>query len=158
MRFLMKQKYFSMRDRYTITDESGRGWYQVEGKFFSIGKKLHMYDMSGREIFYIKQRLFRWFPTFDFMAGDQRVARVRGKFSIFTKRLALMTDQGDYKIRGSVLSWDFDISRDDKHAAHISKHVLKIADTYTLDVAPGESNELMVATALVMDTIYHRHH
>ena len=158
MRFLMKQKYFSMRDRYTVTDESGRGWYQVEGKFFSIGKKLHMYDMSGQEIYFIKQRLFRWFPTFDFMVGEGRVARVRGKFSIFRKRLVLMTNQGDYKIRGSVLSWDFDISRDDRMAAHISKHILKIQDTYTLDVADGENTALMVATALVMDTIFHRHH
>lgn len=40
MKLLIKQKYFSFRDKFTITDENGQPWFYVEGNIpFSQERK-----------------------------------------------------------------------------------------------------------------------
>ena len=38
MKLYMKQKVFSLKDRFTIKNEAGEDVYTVEGKFISLGK------------------------------------------------------------------------------------------------------------------------
>ena len=50
MKLYMKQKVFSIKDRFYIKDEFEKDRYYVEGEFFTIGKKLHLYDMNGNVV------------------------------------------------------------------------------------------------------------
>ena len=43
----IKQKVFSIGDKFTITDDAGADRFYVEGEIFTFGKKLHIYDMTG---------------------------------------------------------------------------------------------------------------
>ena len=49
MKLYIRQKVFSWTDRFTVRDGDGRDRYTVEGELFSWGKKLHVFDASGRE-------------------------------------------------------------------------------------------------------------
>ena len=40
MRYLMRQRVFSLRDAFTIQHEDGRDAFTVDGKFWSIGHQL----------------------------------------------------------------------------------------------------------------------
>ena len=57
MKLYIKQKVFSWVDRFTVFDETGADKYHVEGEFFSWGKKLHVTDLTGREIAFIQQKV-----------------------------------------------------------------------------------------------------
>ena len=56
-RLYMKQKVFSLKDRFTIKDEYDTDVYYVEGEFLSLGKKLHVYNTRDEEVAYIQQKL-----------------------------------------------------------------------------------------------------
>ena len=50
MKLYIKQKLWSWKDKFTVKDEYGEDRYTVEGEFFSLGRKLHVCDMAGREL------------------------------------------------------------------------------------------------------------
>ena len=57
MRYYIKQKVFSWRDRFTIKDSNGQDVYFVESELFSWGKKLYVTDRNGNEVLYIQLSL-----------------------------------------------------------------------------------------------------
>ena len=50
MKLYIKEKVFSLGDKFTVNDAYGEDKYVVEGEVFSWGKKLHVYDRIGREV------------------------------------------------------------------------------------------------------------
>jgi len=56
LKYYIKQKVFTLKDKFTVKDETGSDIFYVEGEFFSIGKKLHLYTMDGTEQAYIHRR------------------------------------------------------------------------------------------------------
>lgn len=155
MRFLVRQKYFTVRDKFYIEDANGAPRYMVKGKLISFSKKFSVCAPNEREIYFIKQRLFRLFPTFDILSNGQEVARYRGKLSFFTKRAKLTSPFGDYKIAGSPWAWDFQVKANGAPVMSISKKILRIADTYTVDINNADE-PLMLSVAIIIDAIYHK--
>ena len=47
MKFYIKQKVFTLKDKFDITDEHQNLKYQVKGKFMSISNRLELLDTSG---------------------------------------------------------------------------------------------------------------
>ena len=58
MKLYIKEKVFSWGEKFFVKDALGEDKYTVEGPAFSIGKKLYIYDMFGRELAFIQQQLF----------------------------------------------------------------------------------------------------
>ena len=50
MKLLIKQRVFAWGDTFDIYDEAGNVKYFVKGEVFSLGHKLHVYDMNDNEI------------------------------------------------------------------------------------------------------------
>lgn len=159
MRYTLTQKYVSLRDGFTVTDEYGAPAFRVRGKIISFGKKLYLSDANGREIFFIKQRLFRWFARFDFFSNGKLVTYIKRRPSMFCKRFKIETPYGMWKVKGAWHSFNFRIvDGNDNELALISKRFLRIADTYTIDVADPRNTAFVMAIGLVMDAVYHRRH
>lgn len=50
MELYLKQHIFSWGDKFTVYNPDGSDRYHVSGEVFSLGKKLHIYDLLGGEI------------------------------------------------------------------------------------------------------------
>lgn len=159
MRFLIKQKYFSIKDGFHITDINGNNAYFVQGKFFTLGKQLTMFDNAGREVLFLKQRLFRLRARFDIYINNEVVAYIKRK-TFFLKRYKIKSDvYGDLKIKGNIFAWNFSISTAEKRQVGvISKKIMKIRDTYTVDALDQRLEPLVIATALIIDAMHHPRH
>lgn len=156
MRYLIRQKFFSFADKYYINDAGGNPRFMVKGKFISIGKKFWICTTAGEEIYYIKQRLFRLFPTFTIYQNEQAVGTYKGKFALFVKRAKVTSEFGDFKVKGNVFAWDFNFYAGENEVMTISKKILKVADTYTVDIAQGLNDPFMLALAVIVDAVYQR--
>ncbi|HEX4683389.1 MAG TPA: LURP-one-related family protein [Gemmatimonadaceae bacterium] len=77
MRYVLKQKFFSLGDDFMITDDAGRDVYFVDGKAFSIGDQLSFQDLNGTQLAYIKQRVLSWGPTYEIARNGDVVAVVK---------------------------------------------------------------------------------
>ena len=63
MKFYIKQKVFSFRDKFTVKDLEQNDLYQVKGKLMSISNKIDFMDMNAlkRTGEFSKQSAFRVF-------------------------------------------------------------------------------------------------
>jgi yxjI len=50
MKLYIKQKVFTIKDKFTVKDEAGNDKYFVEGKLLSLGKKFYIYNMEKEEV------------------------------------------------------------------------------------------------------------
>lgn len=161
MRFVIQQKYFSIRDGFYIRDEAGRDAYYVRGKIFTFGKQLSLADSSGREIIFIKQRLFRLLATYDILQNGEKIARIKRRFpGLFIKRYKIISDTlGDMKIKGNIVAWNFSvIDGNGQTVATISKKILRIRDTYSVDIYDRRLEPILLGIATILDAAHHRKH
>lgn len=158
MRFIVRQKYFAIRDGFYIKNEMGQDVYYVQGKLFSFGKKLYLRNAMGQELF-IKQRLFRIRPRFDFYVNDERIAVVKRRlFPIFMKRYKINTeDFGKLKIKGNIIAWKFSIESEDGVLATVNKK-FTVNDIYEVDIFNKNFEALGLGIAVMLDAIHHKGH
>ena len=86
----MKQKLFSFGDDFVIKDENGRDAFFVDGRAFSIGKKLSFQDMARNELAFIEQKLLSFGPTYGiYYAGDLHAVVKKQLFTFFNCKFAI---------------------------------------------------------------------
>lgn len=157
MRYMMKQKVFSLADSFTINDENGTPRFKVAGKVFTIGKKLSLQDLAGRELVFIKQKVLAWRPMYELFRDGKLAAVVkRDFFAFFRARFTMaFAGGGPLEVQGSFLDYDYRITRNGLPVAHVSKKWFSWSDTYGVDVAEGEDDVLLLAAAVVIDMVCH---
>lgn len=154
MKFIVRQKIFSFADNFIIKDSVGKPRYQVEGKFFSIGKKLNIYDMEQNHLIYIEQEVFRFLPEYFLHENGEVVARVKKEFTFLIPKVNIESVYGDFTIDGSVFGYNFTVSKDGNVVATISKEFLSFSDSYVVDIE-GENEDFLLALVIVIDQIFH---
>ena len=157
MRYVMKEKILSWGDDFKIRDESGRDVFYVDGKVFSFGDKLSFKDASGNEVALIDQKMLAIGPTYEIFRGGSRVAVVKKKlFTLVRNRFTIdVPGPNDLEAVGNFIDKDYTFMRGDREVARVSKKWFRMADTYGVDVAPGEDAVLILASAVVIDLVMH---
>lgn len=82
MKFYMKQQPFSLRNRFAIRDESERDILAVEGELFTWGAKLHVYDINGGEVAFIRQQVPSLRPRYFIEINGQEIGCVVQRFAL----------------------------------------------------------------------------
>ena len=157
MRYVMKERILSWGDDFKIRDESGRDVFYVDGKVFSFGDKLSFKDMAGNELALIDQKMLSIGPTYEIYRGGQLAAVVKKKlFTIMRAKFTVdLPGPNDLEAQGSFLDHDYAFTRGGREVARVSKKWFRMTDTYGVDVAPGEDDVLILASAVVIDLCSH---
>ena len=135
MRFLIQQKFFTLKDRFFIKDERGYDCYEIADKLVTVGNKFWVNTVDGNNLYFMRQKLFHLMPHYEIYQGEEVVANVRARFRFFRAKVEVQSDRfGDILITGNVMNWDFEIKRGDEMLAVINKHIFKVRDTYTLEI------------------------
>jgi uncharacterized protein YxjI len=108
MVFYVKQKVFSFRDRFTVKDQMGNDVYYVEGELMSLGKKLHIYGMNGREEAFISQRLASFKKRFEVYIQSRLAVTIVKDITFLTHKYRL--EGTNWVIMGDYLSHDYQSS------------------------------------------------
>jgi uncharacterized protein YxjI len=149
MRLLFRQKIFSWFDSFDIFDEAGNTVYTVKGQL-SWGHCLKIFDSTGSYVGMVKQRVITFLPTFDIYMGDNLIGSIKKEFSLLRPKYDI--DFNGWHVDGSLLEWDYTI-RDTlgSRIATISKELLHMSDTYTIDVTNPYDALYTVMLVLAID-------
>ena len=157
MRYIMKQKLWAMGNDYTIKDEAGNDHFFVDGKAFSLGDQLSFQDMARNELIFIRQKLLAWGPTYELHQNGGPSAIVKKNLWTFM-RDRFTIDVGadgptpdDIEIQGDIWSHEYSFNRGGQPIAQVSEKWFSWADTYGVDIAPGEDDVLILACTVVVD-------
>lgn len=157
MRYLMKQKLLALGDDFTIKNDAGHDAFFVDGRAFSIGKKLSFQDLSGNELAFIQQKLLSWGPTYEISRNGEHVATVKKKhFTLLRCKFSVdVPGPDDLEAVGSFLDYDYQFKRGHRVVADVSKRWFSLRDTYGVDIAEGEDEVLILASTVVIDMVCH---
>jgi uncharacterized protein YxjI len=149
MRLLFRQRIFSWFDSFDIFDEAGNTVYTVKGQL-SWGHCLKIFDSTGSYVGMVKQRVITFLPTFDIYMGDNLIGSIKKEFSLLRPKYDI--DFNSWHVDGNLLEWDYTI-RDTlgSRIATISKELLHMSDTYTIDVANPYDALYTVMLVLAID-------
>ncbi len=133
MKLIFKQRFFSWFDSYDIYDEAGNVLYEVKGEL-SWGHCLRIFDSGGRETGTVKEKILTLMPKFEIYRDDAYVGCISKEFSLFRPKYNI--DYNGWHIEGDFFEWDYTVvSQYSEEIATISKEVLRLTDTYVVDVA-----------------------
>ncbi|SPE37897.1 conserved hypothetical protein [Candidatus Sulfopaludibacter sp. SbA3] len=154
---MMKQKVFSLGDKFAIQDENGAEAFFVDGRVFSVGHQLSFEDAQGNELLFIKQKVLSWGPTYEIYKGEEHVATIKKElFTFFHCTFDIHLDeQGDLAAEGNFSDHEYVVTRDGAAVAQISKQWFTWADTYGVEIGEAEDPVLMLACTVVIDMCCH---
>jgi uncharacterized protein YxjI len=155
MRYLMRQKFFSLGGAFHIKNADGQDVFSVEGAVFSFGDQLTFRDMTGKELAFIRQKLLSWGPTYEIYRDGQLFAVVKKQLFTFFRHVFTIDVPGpdDLVAEGDFWDLEFTFSRGGQTVGAVSRQWFTWADTYGVDVADGEDDVLILASAVVIDMV-----
>lgn len=155
MRFYIKQKVFSLKDKFKVLDETGRELYAVEGKFLSISNKLQLTNMNGSEVLHAQKKLFRMFPSYEiFDPHNNLLATVQKKFSL-RPRFVVSVGGEELQVEGSFFGHSFGVVRNGSEVASIQKKIISWGDTYEINILDELNVELYLFIVIIIDQVIH---
>ncbi len=151
----IKRKVFSFTDTYNVFDENLQPIYKVESEFLALLSKIHLYDMFNRELYFIKKRFSFMLAEYEIYKGDTLHAIVKQEFSLFTPKLSVTSQFGDFEIEGNFFAMDFRILHNGQLLGTISKEWLTFGDSYKLEVVDDKDAAFFAALVIAIDNCLH---
>ena len=119
--FYIKQRIFTITDRYFVYDQYQQPTYEVNGKFFTIGDELTLTNLKGDELFRIKQRIMSLFGAYDVYKQNKLCATIKRRATLFRPKLDIESDDGNFEIEGDFWDYNFSILKDGHTIGTIEK-------------------------------------
>ena len=157
-RYQMRQRLLSIGDDYWIEDEHGARAFKVNGKALRVRETLFIEDPSGQQLMKIQERKLsiRDKMTIEDASGQTLATVKKAMISPLRDRYKVDVPGGEgLDVQGNIVDHEYKISRDGDKIAEVSKKWFRIADTYGVEVAAGEDPVLVVAIAVVVDSLSH---
>ena len=149
MKLLFRQRFFSWFDSYDIYDEAGNTMFVVKGEL-AWGHLLRIYDASGNEVGYIKEKVLTWLPKFEMYIGDHYAGCISKEFTFFKPKFNI--DYNGWHVDGDWLEWDYTILNSAGHSiAAVSKEIWNWTDTYVIDVHNPQDSLCALMLVLAID-------
>ena len=151
MKLYMKQKVFSWRDRFLIQNENGENRYSVEGEILSWGKKLRVYDMSGAEVAFIRQKVMSWLPRFFVEIDGRVVCEIVKELTFLHQKYRL--DGLPWSLEGDFWAHEYSLTENGRPVMRLSKKWFSWGDSYELDIADPRNELLCLCVTLAVDCV-----
>lgn len=147
----IKQKVFSLSEKFTVKDEQERDVYFVEGSFLKIPKTFSILDAERNEITLITKKTFSFLPTFFVEVDGQEAVTIKKDFTFFKQRYAI--EAAGIDVQGNWWDMDFDIVKNGEVIGSVSKKWFSWGDSYAVQVLDEEMEHLVISLVVAIDCV-----
>jgi uncharacterized protein YxjI len=157
-RYQIRQRMISIGDDYIIENDRGEHVFKLDGKALPIRKTIRFEDMDGHELCKIQERMLHLKDSMEIEdpAGHRMALVQKAVIDPVRARWTVKVEDGpDLDVQGNVVDHEYTIERHGDRVAEVSKRWFRVRDSYGVEIAPGENDILILATAAVIDTMAH---
>ena len=157
-RYKIHQKLFSIGDDFWIENHNGKKVFKVDGKALRLRETLIFEDTKGNKLCQIQERRLPIKETMAIDGPDGKemavikkalITPLRDKWDVKVK------DGPDLDVQGDFLDHEYSIKQGWNKVAEVSKKWFHLADTYGVEIDPGQNDILILAIAVVIDIMAH---
>ena len=152
MNLYLKQKMFSIHDKFSAYDENENPLYNVVGKIMTLHHQHTIYDTNEKEVALISKKIVSLMPKFFIERPPGTEYEMKGKLA-FAHEVYVIEALG-WKLTGKFLEHDYTIEKDDQVIATIHQKWLSWGDTYEIVVNDDADAVLVLAVMLCIDIIH----
>jgi uncharacterized protein YxjI len=156
--YKMRQNLVSIGDDFWIEDDNGQRVARVDGKALRVRQTLIFEDAHGHEVCTIQERKARVKDSMEIESpGGERMAMVKkAMIAPLRERWAVNVGTGpDLEVQGNILDHEYRIEGGGQTVAEVYKKWFRVADSYGVDVAPGQNDILILAVTVAVDMMAH---
>ena len=156
--YKMRQKLFAVGQDFFIENEAGQRVFKVDGKVLRVRDTLYFKDMQGKELCKIQQKVARIKDSMEIEGpGGDRLAMVKQAIiSPVRDRWVVKIGNGpDLDVQGNILDHEYTIEEGRTKVAQVSKKWFRVADSYGVEVAPGQNVIVILACTVAIDMMAH---
>ena len=165
MKYIIKNKIFSIGGGSTVTDESGNDLYYVKGKLFTFTKKKYIRTLDKEVLYTVRNKFFfLLLPKVYLMDASGKEILLIKKKSIFSFRqnfeiITLDSSAGhNYSIQGDYIGRHYDILDNGIPVAHVRRNFNLIKDSFWLETDMTENAPFYIAFVIALDNYYDKVH
>ncbi|MGX7125638.1 LURP-one-related/scramblase family protein [Enterococcus viikkiensis] len=147
----IKQKVFSIGEKYTVMNENQEPRYYVKGSFLKIPKTFTIEDEQSREISKITKKVISLLPKF-FVEMNGKEAIEISKHLTFLKAKYAISAEG-LTVDGNWWDMDFEVSQHGQKVAEINKRWISWGDTYEISIFDEALEELIISLVIAIDCV-----
>ena len=148
----IKQQVLSAVDKFTVKDEFQEDRFIVQGDFLTVGgKKLHIKDMSGRELAMVQQKFLSLMPKFFVLINGVQAAEIKKKLALFGSKY--IVEGPGWTVKGSILQHDYTFLSGSKEVMRLHKVWLSWGDSYELEIDDDADTLMALACVLAIDCV-----
>ena len=157
MRYLVREKVFSIGDDFWVTDARGNKVFLVDGKAMRLRETFELKDASGAVVATVRKRLLAARDSMDIERDGTVIATVKKALvsPLHHRSVVELSGGGEMEAVGNVLDKEFEIRSGGTALAQISRSWFRMRDTYGVDVAPDQDDALILTVAVCLDRIHH---
>ena len=153
-RYQMRQRLVSIGDDFNIENDRGERAFHVDGKALRLRSTLIFQDPMGNELCKIQERVARVKDTMAIeRPGGETLATVKkALITPVRERWTVKVGAGpDLEIQGNILDHEYVMEADRRRVAEVSKKWFRVADTYGVEVEPGQNDVVILAATVAVD-------
>ncbi len=149
----IRNKFFSISGRSTVTDVDGKDVFVVKGKTFSISRKKKIYSADGTLLYSVKNRVFNFLDKYAYIYGadGEKICRVREKYFAVRRDFFVENYKDEIHLEGEFFSLSSRIIKNGEPVGTITRRI-DITDHFQLE-ANDDDLPFMVALVIAMDNI-----
>jgi uncharacterized protein YxjI len=155
MKLYIRQRIFSLGDKYDIYDVNQNVVFNVKSELFTIGAKLHLCDSYGQELYYIKRRITFFLAEYEIYKNSILCAAISQEFTLFRSKLNVESCYGNFTLKGDLFRMDYEIYKDGIYFGSVHKKWLSWGESYELDIPQEENAGFFCALVIAIDNCMH---
>lgn len=147
----MKQKVFSIGEKFTIKDEQENDVYIVEGSFMKIPKTFQIMNMKREEMAHITKKPFSFLPKFLVDVNGQEVLVIKKELSFLKARYSIHAE--GIEIHGNWWDMTFQVLQQGEVVGQVSKEWFTWGDSYKVQILDEELETVIIAIIVAIDRV-----
>jgi len=147
----IKQKVFSLSEKFTIKDQQEQDVYYVEGSFLKIPKTFSIMNTTRDEVALVTKKVFSFLPKFFVEVNGQEVLTIKKEFSFFKARYTI--DSTDIEVQGNWWDMDFQVLQQGEVIGQVNKEWFTWGDSYKVQILNEEMEAIIIAFVVAIDCV-----
>ncbi|MHC5374787.1 LURP-one-related/scramblase family protein [Enterococcus sp. LJL120] len=146
----IKQKVFSLGEKFTVKDEAANDRYFVKGSFMKIPKEFRITDTQGKEVGVITKKVVSLLPKFFVTVGSKEVV-IEKKLSFLKAKYDITGE--NLSIQGDLWNMNFSMMQEGTEVATVNKKWVSWGDSYEVTILKEELEELIICFVVALDYV-----
>ncbi|WP_150266103.1 LURP-one-related/scramblase family protein [Paenibacillus tepidiphilus] len=147
----MKQKVFSLGEKFTVKNQQEEDVYYVGGSFMQIPKTFSIRNTARNEVALITKKMFSFLPKFFVEVDGREVLTIKKEFSFLKARYTI--DSADIEVYGNWWDMNFQVFQHGAAAGEVNKEWFTWGDSYRIQIWKEEMEAIMIALVVAIDCV-----